>query len=128
MAKKSNMFNYSLATTILMIIWTVLLPTWNSQEWFVNKWIHNMWVGFDIILSILLITLTYGLYKKKEFVKYLSPTIFGMIIIDWIFNFQLWLYGGYNLLETRFLISYVFIAISLVYFFWFTSKIYKEYV
>ncbi|MFH2020854.1 MAG: hypothetical protein ABIJ34_05540 [archaeon] len=116
----------SLIATIAMVTWTIFLFTSDGRDWFVYDWIFNMWKGFDVVLSIFLAFLTYGLFEKRKYVKFLAPVIFGMVITDWIFNIQLWIYAGYNLLEPRFIFSFIGAAIVIYFFYWFTKKCVKD--
>ena len=115
----------SVTVSVLLFFWTCALPFWNSEQWFFSEKIHSMWVVFDIILVIMFILLTIAVWKKKWQTHFLAPLILGMILTDWIFNISLWVFEGYNLLEARFLFSYIFIFITTSFFVWFFVTIYK---
>ena len=123
MKKTKKMFFLSLITTFFLIVWTGFLPSWNTNKWFVSAWIHQLWFWYDIILIIFLMAITYGIYYKKKYVKFFSAVFYGMIVADWLINFLIWVYADYNLLELRFIISYIFMFVILIYFYWFTKNV-----
>jgi hypothetical protein len=120
-----SLFPISLGLTLLLVIWTLFLPYWDSEAWFISRPVHNAWVAFDIILVIFFIVFTYMASVRAKALNFLSPLLLGMIAADWILNIGLWIYAGYDLLSPRFLISLAFVGLTMTFFAWFFSHSYR---
>lgn len=123
---KKQLTIFSLIVTIGLAIWSFALLLWNSDKWFINKSVHYAWFTFDMFLITFFLLITYFVWKESKHAHFLAPFILGMIIADWILNVGLWIYGGYNLLELRFIFSFAFIIVSTLFFGYFFNEIYKD--
>ena len=101
----------SLFVTIGFTIWTIFLPFWDSEKWFLDNRMQSMWLTFDVIFIIFMLTLTYFIWKEDIMAHFLAPLLFGMLLTDWILNISLWVIAGYNLLETRFILAFIFFEV-----------------